>query len=163
EKYLMPGLLLNATVVETGRPIVFSNTNFPNDEKDVTGLVNFYDLFPELHRGYDIRVNTAARLSASFPFVAPAARSNLTNPPVPDYHIVDGGYYDNYGVVSLLGWLRNALEDNTIPDATRQEVKAELADVLVLQIKPFPAGSDPTPHTRHGWGFQTIAPLEGIM
>lgn len=163
EKHLMPGLLLNATVVETGRPIVFSNTDFPNDEKDATGLVNFYDLFPELKRRYDIRVNTAARLSASFPFVAPAARSNLTNPPVPDFHIVDGGYYDNYGMVALLGWLHNALNDTTIPLSTRAEVKAELADVLVLQIKPFPAFSDPTPHTQHGWGFQTTAPLKGIL
>jgi len=162
-KHLMPGLLLNATVVETGRPIVFSNTDFPNDEKDTTGLVNFYDLFPALHRRYDIRVNTATRLSASFPFVAPAARSNLTNPPVPDYHIVDGGYYDNYGMVALLSWLHNALNDNSIPQSTQADVKAELADVLVVQIKPFPALSDPTPHTRHGWGFQTIAPIEGIM
>jgi hypothetical protein len=163
ENHLMPGLLLNATVVETGRPIVFSNTDFPNGEKDTTGLVNFYDLMPGLKGQYDIRVNTAARLSSSFPFVAPAARSNLTNPPVPDYHIVDGGYYDNYGMVGLLSWLNNALADTTIPVATQAQVKTELADVLVLQIKSFPAVSDPTPHTRHGWGFQAIAPLKGIM
>ena len=164
ESHLMPALLLNATVVETGKPIVFSNTDFPNDKKDATGLVNFYNLIPGLKGQYDIRVNTAARLSASFPFVAPAARSNLTNPPVPDFHIVDGGYYDNYGMVGLLSWLNNAMNDTGIADPT-PDVKAELTDVLVLQIKSFPesAFADPTPKSRHGWGFQTVAPIDGIL
>lgn len=163
--HLMPALLLNATVVETGQPIVFSNTDFPNDVKDATGLVNFYDLIPGLKRQYDIRVNTAARLSASFPFVAPAARSNLTSPPVPDFHIVDGGYYDNYGMVGLLSWLNNAINDTGISDPSREEVQEELAYVLVLQIKSFPeyAVGDPTPKSTHGWGFQTVAPIDGIL
>ena len=55
---VMPGLLLNATMVEPGRPLVFSTTAFPcpNDSR---GLMNFYDLYPNLNKPYDIRVNTA--------------------------------------------------------------------------------------------------------
>jgi hypothetical protein len=84
----------------------------------------------------------------------------LKNPPVPDYHIVDGGYYDNYGLVSLLGWLESAIEDDSLQ--TQKDVQKDLADVLVLGIRPFPpaAGSNLKPH---GWGFQTIAPIDGLL
>ena len=158
----IPALLLNATVVETGKPLVFSTTAFP-EKGDRRGLVNFYDLFPELQHGYDIRVNTAARLSASFPYVAPAARSNVKNPPVPDFHIVDGGYYDNFGIVALLGWLESAIEDTHISAQIQSEVKRDLADVLVLEIRPFPTSAEPTAHLRHGWGFQLVAPIDGLL
>ena len=42
--------------------------------------MNFYDLYPGEYLKYDIRVNTAARLSASFPYVAPAARPDSGRP-----------------------------------------------------------------------------------
>lgn len=156
----MPALLLNATIVELGEPLVFSTTDFPK-EHDRRGLVNFYDLFRDQEQhSYDIRVNTAARLSASFPYVSPAARSNLENPPVPDYHIVDGGYYDNYGVVALLAWLENAIEEAS---ESQKEVQEDLADVLVLGIRPFPPAGDSKPDKTHGWGFQTVAPINGLL
>jgi predicted acylesterase/phospholipase RssA len=154
----MPGLLLNATIVERGEPLVFSTTDFPL-KGDRRGLVNFYNLFSD-QKNYDVRVNTAARLSASFPYVSPAARSNLANPPVPDYHIVDGGYYDNYGVVALLAWLESAIED---AGASQKVVDDDLADVLILGIRPFPAASDPQPNKIHGWGFQLVAPMDGLL
>ena len=155
----MPALLLNATIIERGDPLVFSTTDYPKPN-DRRGLVNFYDLFPDKRNTYDIRVNTAARLSASFPYVSPAARSNFKNPPVPDYHIVDGGYYDNYGIVSLLGWLESAIEDDS--PQIRDEVQEDLADVLVLGITPFPPAPDSNLKS-HGWGFQAIAPIDGLL
>jgi hypothetical protein len=155
----MPALLLNATIVELGKPVVFSTTDFPQ-ENDRRGLVNFYNLFRDRKHTYDIRVNTAARLSASFPYVSPAARSNIENPPVPDYHIVDGGYYDNYGVVALLAWLESAIEE---AGDSKKEVHDDLADVLVLGIRPFPSAGDSKPDKTHGWGFQTVAPIDGLL
>src|ERR1700719_69817 len=155
----MPALLLNATIIERGDPLVFSTTDYPK-QNDRRGLVNFYDLFRDKKNTYDIRVNTAARLSASFPYVSPAARSNSKNPPVPDYHIVDGGYYDNYGVVALLGWLESSIEDDS--PQTREDVQKDLADVLVLGIRPFPPAADSNLKP-HGWGFQTIAPIDGLL
>jgi predicted acylesterase/phospholipase RssA len=157
----MPALLLNATVVETGSPLVFSTTAFPR-KNDKRGLINFYDLFPSLQSHYDIRVNTAARLSASFPYVAPAARSNAKNPSVPDYHVVDGGYYDNFGIVALLGWLEDAINDSSASAETTKEVQKDLADVLVLEIRPFPPSGGAAPEA-HGWGFQIAAPMDGLL
>jgi predicted acylesterase/phospholipase RssA len=155
----MPALLLNATIVELGKPLVFSTTDFPRGN-DRRGLVNFYDLFQGHEHTYDIRVNTAARLSASFPYVSPAARSNIENPPVPDYHIVDGGYYDNYGVVALLAWLESAIEE---AGDSQKDVHDDLADVLVLGIRPFPPPGDSKPDKTHGWGFQPVAPINGLL
>ena len=142
----MPALLLNATLVEEGRPIVFSTTTFPHPN-DSRGLVNFYDRYG----GFDVRVTTAARLSASFPYVAPAARANAKPPTVGDQHIVDGGYYDNYGVTSLLGWLQDALADSQ-----------DLKDVVILQIRPFAEEPAQFPKPK-GWGYQVIAPVDALL
>jgi predicted acylesterase/phospholipase RssA len=158
----MPALLLNATLVESGAPLVFSTTDFPH-ENDHRDLTNFYDLYPSLKKPYDIRVNTAARLSASFPYVAPAARSDAMSPELPDYHVVDGGYYDNFGMVALLGWLENAIEDSSVSQQTQDEVKSDLADVLVLEIRPFPTSGGAVSGKPHGWGFQLVAPMDGLL
>ena len=161
----IPAILLNATVVESGHPIVFSNTTFPGP-KDPRGLINFYDLYPDLHRNYDIRVNTAARMSASFPFVAPAARSNAVNSAISDYHLVDGGYYDNFGVNSMLGWMEDAIEAGDVREdqraATQEKVKSAFKDVLVVQIRPFSPGGPKSPRV-HGWGFQLTAPIDALL
>lgn len=146
----MPSLLLNATLAEQGQPVVFSTTTFPH-KNDPRGLINFYDLY----EGHDIRVTTAARLSASFPYVAPAARANAKATTVGDQHIVDGGYYDNYGVDALLGWLQDAVES---PLNNPHAVE----DVLILQIRPF--GEDPlrAPPVK-GWGYQLVAPVDALL
>jgi hypothetical protein len=70
--------------------------------------------------GYDIDVWTAARLSATFSYVSPAARaacfdskSNTRSLPGENspgrLHLIDGGYHDNYGVASALEWLSAAV------------------------------------------------------
>jgi len=142
----MPALLLNATLVEQGRPVVFSTTDFPR-KNDSRGLINFYDLY----EGFDVRVTTAARLSASFPYVAAAARANAKPVTVGDQHIVDGGYYDNYGITSLLGWLEDVINNSQ-----------DLKDVLILQIRPF-GEEPPRPPQPKGWGYQLIAPVDALL
>src|SRR5262249_27402625 len=93
---------------------------------DVRGRTNISRLLGDR----DLRAATAARLSASFPYVSPAARSHLGDPDSALAHVVDGGYYDNYGVTSLVEWLDYALG------------KGLLDEVLVIQIQSF--DDDPT-------------------
>jgi predicted acylesterase/phospholipase RssA len=146
----MPALLINAMLVERGQPVVFSNTRFPATFSEDNRIANFYDLYSRaqyLH--YDIRVNTAARLSASFSYVAPASRPNLNGPYTVGFHFVDGGYYDNFGITSLLAWLTEALEDPS--------VKPQLTDVLILQIQHFNDAKLNGP-SQQGWGYQIVAP-----
>lgn len=150
----IPALIFNSMLVERGQHVVFSTTKFPK-ANDPRGIADFYGLYPDRAGQYDIRVNTAARLSASFPYVAPASRPNLNSPYAGDFHFVDGGYYDNYGIDSVIGWLSDALESDS-------GLAAGFQDVMVLQIRHFNE-STAAPGSRQGWGFQLYAPLAGLL
>jgi len=126
-----PAFLFNATVVETGRIVAFSTTELPSEsfvERNSMFRLDspvfesmshrrFFDTYCPDARIGDVRVATAVRLSASFPYVSPAARpkGEFTSC---NYHFVDGGYYDNFGLVSLLLWLDDGLESMS-PDERR--------------------------------------------
>ena len=149
----LPAFLFNTTAIETGSPVVFTNTDFP-DRNDTWAweqrhIRNILDLC-----GHDckLRVSTAARLSATFPYVSPAARGY----PCPAYHIVDGGYYDNYGVTTAIAWLMEALH-GTPPDGRRGS-----RNVAIVIIRP---GSDEDDKSGRvtGWNYQLNAPLDGIV
>ena len=139
-----PGIIFNATIVDTGERLLVGSERIGSDR--IPGLRNFEDLYP----GTDVQVVTAARLSASFPYVTPAARADL---PGAQYHVVDGGYYDNYGMTTLLQWLERGLS-NAGPRPRR---------VLVIQIRSAPPESDPKPDGWHGWFYQAWAPLEAML
>ena len=101
---------------------------------------------------FDIRVVTAVRMSASFPFVSPAARSNGYAVNEPDWHLVDGGYYDNYGLFTLMDWLQDALE----------EVPVKPKKIVIVRIISFPP-DPPIKKSVRGWGFQLGAPLVAFL
>ena len=84
--------------------------------------------FRTLYENYDLDVTTAARLSASFPYVTPMARNDveLTH----NYHVADGGFFDNTGLFTVVEWLDENLESFS------QEFNVK--KVLILQINAFP-------------------------
>jgi Patatin-like phospholipase len=127
-----PVWLINSTSASQGRPLIFSNDLFPAPGADnLAGILNL--------NNYDVRVATAVRMSASFPYVSPAARGCADC----DY-LVDGGYYDNYGIVPVVTWLRGQA---SLPD-----------NILVIKIDSFPlAKQDKQQH--EDWKYQFIAPL----
>ncbi len=150
----LPALIFNSMLVERGQHVVFSTNRFPFKD-DPRGIMNFYDLYPHQQKHFDVRVNTAARLSASFPYVAPASRPNLNTPYVGDFHFVDGGYYDNLGIDSLIGWLTSAYGQD--PALIEQ-----VPEVLVLQIRHF--NPDVLEEgSRDGWSFQLFAPVMALL
>jgi len=140
-----PAVIFNSTIAETGQPFLLATTDFETG-KEQPSRETFTRLFPNS----DLPVVTAARLAASFPFVSPASRP-LTNKP--ENHVVDGGYFDNFGVDSLVAWLNQAL--STIQDKQRP-------DVLFIQIRSFPYDSLPAPTTK-GWFYQAYAPLNALI
>src|SRR5205823_5102490 len=107
---------------------------------------NFEDLYPTS----DVQIVTAARLSASFTYVSPAARPDLDGP---QFHVVDGGYYDNYGMTTLMQWLQQALEESGAPPKR----------ILVVQIRGTPPDPPDRPDAWHGWFYQAWAPLEAML
>jgi hypothetical protein len=145
----MPNLnkvIFNSTFVETGEPFLLATTDIPKKTTVSPQRQIFSDLAPRS----DIPVVTAVRLAATFPYVTPASRDISGTLP---YHVVDGGYYDNYGAYSMLDWLRQAL------GATSQESRP---DVLIIQIISFPPGA-PVKGKSEGWFYQAYAPVDTLL
>lgn len=84
----IPTLLINGTVVETGQRILTTHLKFEQDFKD---CLNIFEI-----RNNDIRVSTAAMMSARFTYVSPAGTLNGNT------HVVDGGYYENSGATTAM-------------------------------------------------------------
>lgn len=126
----------------------------PNAEivKVATGRTGFRNFYKNGDGELDIPVVTAARLSASFPYVTPAPRAEVEDCKLRKcVHIVDGGYYDNYGMSSLMEWLNEALSYSK----TRR-----VKHVMIVQIRGDQVGvaearadSSPAPY------YQSVAPL----
>lgn len=114
--------IFNITVEETGERLALS----PLDMYDRTELRS---QFVRLMATSNLSVATAARLSASFPYVAPRALPDTGLCPA-DLHGADGGYFDNTGVYSALTvldrWLRTGNGDT--PGVKR---------IALVEISPF--------------------------
>ena len=113
----------------------------------------------------DIPIATAVRLSASFPYVSPAARPDLRKHvlgPFPrgaeNLHLVDGGYFDNSGLVALSTWLDSGLQD----DASQRPEQVP-RKILVIQILPFPYSKMGAVPYESGPFFQALAPIETLL
>lgn len=145
----IPAVVFNATIAETGERLLMATTAMGKGTSSGTARVDARNLHNINGEEKDVSIVTAARLSATFPYVTPASRSNGKGP---QPHVVDGGYYDNYGMATLVEWLDQALE------ASYREIK----QVMVIEIRG--AKADPNParqrHTQYrGWFFQAFAPL----
>lgn len=141
-----PAVVFNATVVESGQRFLLGTT----DLSQALGRTSMRDpQFPQF-AGHDISLVTAARLSATFPYVSPAARPDI---PGTQIHAVDGGYTDNYGVATLLAWLDEALRAPGNP----------VRRVLIIEIRASPPASEPPPLSWRGWPFQSYAPISAML
>jgi hypothetical protein len=153
----LPAVIMNATIAETGERLLLATTRMTLEHTRGRARIDAAALHRVNGQELDVAVVTAARLSATFPYVTPASRSDA---PGPQPHIVDGGYYDNYGMSTLVEWLDEALSDTATKDA--ETGKPKVQSVLVLQIHGAPVETDQR-QARHaknrGWFYQAIAPL----
>lgn len=107
--------------------------------------------FNTLYRGKDIKIVTAARLSATFSYVTPICR-NFGNNEKGNYHIADGGYFDNSGVVTTLELLNEWLKPSK---------GLKIKRVLLLQINAFSEPQDSNEQEKGigGWWQVIIGPF----
>jgi hypothetical protein len=120
---------------------------------------------PQYQNGYDIDVWTAARLSASFSYVSPAARAACTNygkktrisseeKSPGRLHLIDGGYHDNYGVASALDWLSAAVKaygKNPLP----------VSRIALVEIRAQP--DIPREAAQNEWSSAWLGPFWGLF
>jgi hypothetical protein len=144
-----PANIFNATLVDTGERLLMGTSRVGWREEE--GLHNYEDLYPDR----DLQVVTAARLAASFTYVSPAARPDHRGE---DYHVVDGGYYDDYGTTTLTEWLDEGLEGVGLP-----RNGGTIDRVLVVQIRSSPPESHNKPSPGRGYFYQAWAPVATML
>ncbi|MCP3918526.1 MAG: hypothetical protein GY711_23515 [bacterium] len=157
----LPGVVFNATFVEDAQQFLATNldlsvlrpkeASIPSDP----GLESHYPRGP-----FDMDAVTAARLSATFPWVTPVARPLLAGGTGSPHHVADGGYFDNYGTVIAAQWL-----DHVLADA---DLRSRFDRLLVVEIRAFPPArpEDATQQessASSGWVSTLIGPLVAIM
>jgi hypothetical protein len=171
-----PSLVYSPMLVEDGRRLLISNLDLDGLLQNtgprlagVEGLssrsgLSLGRLLPDsLER---LPLATAARLSASFPYVSPAA----VLPTNPRRRVVDAGYWDNYGVSLASAFLDECMNE----PALRQWLSRHVSGVLLVQIRDgvvsrSAEGTDfrrerkapPGPMSRGLEGLSS--PLEGIL
>jgi hypothetical protein len=166
----LPSVIFASTVMETGRRMMITPLDFaPRAIRDRAATLS--ELLSAEGEAADVDIWTAARMSATFPYVSPAASArfeevdNVGDEAPPDmsspeavqrrYHLIDGGYFDNFGVTSALDWLQPVLE-------ARLRGKIPVRRIFILQLTPFAAPSAPTPPT--DGAFAALAgPLFGVL
>jgi hypothetical protein len=167
----LPSLVFSPMIVEDGRRLIVSNLDLSAlttsevrwlghsaPETASRSAFHIEDLIPgTLDR---LPLSTAARLSASFPYVSPAA----VLPTTPSRRVVDAGYYDNYGLSLACEWLRQCLTHETA------WFTRNVSKILLLQIRDNVSElsvdgeqrSDIAPQDRHRFGRFSAAAARGF-
>ena len=183
----VPIAVYNTTLVENGHPFFVSSMKFvegtmANYASESSGknvdntALDFKTLYNNCgtngDQPCDLALTTAARLSASFPYVTPMARNDRENiievndkngkkTILQNYHIADGGYYDNSGAFTAMNWLNKFLEYNN--SVENKDHQINIKKVIILQINAFPE-EDLKLDQKGSLGFvvSTIGPLNTL-
>lgn len=162
----VPSLIYSPASLDDGRRMLVSNLELDYMTRHTMGVepptrsaVQFFEIFPKA----PLTVATAARMSASFPWVSSAAEL----PTKQLRRLGDAGYFDNFGGFVTSAWLlqnRKWLSENT-------------SGVLVIQVRdssfgtanrniasvPLNKKKEPKyPYASRGFS-ELAAPIEGVM
>ena len=133
--YRIPSLLINATVVEDGRRIIFSNMQVQDlfiDAYDGTFPVAEL-LLPDQNPIRStaevpaLPLSTAVHMGARFTYVSPAARLDRMDPPCKPHQciwgrVVDGGYHENSGAETAEDVLEVVVAQAKLPQNARFKI-----------------------------------------
>jgi len=147
-----PVLIFNATVAETGERLVIAPVDIPTAKQ---GPADFsWRARKLLYPGDDLEVVTAARLSATFPYVTPIARPDQSDDCVDNlYHVADGGYTDNFGVLSAVDYLREIAG----------KIQADGRKVVLVQIRASNPETMPSPQNHPSFLSIASGPLQTLL
>jgi hypothetical protein len=149
----LPALLLNGTHVESGKRVITSNIDVAGSPAAFRDAYDFYKLVPS---GMEIRPSTAAHNSARFTYVSPA--STLGD----GTHLVDGGYFENYGAVTA----------HELLQAGMRRFRGKIRPIVILisndpkleaEELPSRPPSIPAPAKPQSWAGEVLSPLRALL
>ncbi len=148
----IPAVIFGTTVMETGRRVMVTPMSFKGDPIEAPGrlvprapTLSEY-LFEEEGQEADVSLWTAARLSATFAYVSPAASAQVipsaegsaNDHPNQGHHMLDGGYYENFGVTSAVDWLNEVLEAQIAAyDSGVETLPFKFEKILLVRLNAF--------------------------
>jgi hypothetical protein len=161
EKGHFPIVVFNATDVNSGRRILFAPV--------IAGRRNSLKNRPEAPYEFaaqrsgqqfdDIDLVTAARLSATFPYVTPTARPAGR---AGIGYVADGGYIDNEGIVTAVDWISRLVTE--LED--RPYWQRPFDRILVLRIRhirPGKAVEETQDNSGNGFLFAVGGPAKAML
>lgn len=167
----MPALVFNATLVESGERLALSTlpTLTQSDACVVDGAFDREASiargrgrrrFSELYPHEDITVATAARLSATFPWVTPVALpEGAQHAHGKRYHVGDGGYYDNYGVMSALEYIDLVFSRVALAPPLGQSASPR---AILIEIRASDSSAFEPAQPERGFHFETLGPVDAL-
>ena len=168
-----PVSLINTTTVESGETFIMTPVDLDPDADGLSGVPSFFNEYPS----HDVQALTAARMSATFPWVSPVARPRLVldggdrvvgadgvERPSRAFYLADGGYFDNFGVATLIRWL-TAIMPGYLDLEPRSAAGDQPKRLLVLLIRDSTRVS---PARRaftqeRGFRYEVTGPVETIL
>ncbi|MDJ0714082.1 MAG: patatin-like phospholipase family protein [Prochloraceae cyanobacterium] len=168
----IPIPVFNATLVDNGYRFLISPMTFVQQSDEEKKYKDFNSLYGK--DNYDIDLTTAARLSATFPYVTPICCNHYPTkqPKEKDYyHVADGGYFDNFGVFTTVEWL-----DKVVLEKLYKKQNFKLKKIIILQINAFHSSAPENNNTtaesaqtnnnsskKPGWLMSLAGPLLAVF
>jgi hypothetical protein len=126
-KAFSPAIVFSPMLVASGRPLLISNLDLSCIATPDTQAVELFRLFPGSEA--NVSLATAARMSASFPYVTPATEL----PTEPPQRVVDAGYYDNDGIGAAAAFL--------LSKDVKSWLETNVERVIILRVNAFSRAS----------------------
>ncbi len=156
---VIPMVIFSSTVSSDGRkmlmgtqPMSFMMRNWPDTASGVQGepdAIEFASFFKNLEP-YNLRLLTAMRINATFPYVLP----NVWLPSKPIVDVMDAGIRDNYGQETSIRFL-NVFND---------WITANTGGVVFIQVRDRKSGGDWSEHDKsEGFTSMFTKPISVIQ
>ena len=162
----LSAVVFNATDVKSGRRVLLGSTSHWEEGDGEHIHDDDCAAFDLRQEHLDMKVATAVRLSASFPYVTPISRPSLGangEPVMPSVRMGDGAYADNDGIMTALESISQLIDkfSKKSPD------ERPFDRILLINIDNYGDTSPHTPFDSPGGQFEalsyaTIGPLLGL-
>ncbi len=135
----IPALIVNGTIVNDGRrlmicgqPISYltqSEYDMQRKSNPAIDAVDFSAFFKD-HDPYNLRLTTALRMTATFPFILPVVKL----PSQPEINVMDAGLRDNFGLELVNRYIH--VHRNWIKENTSRVIVLQVRDTREFEVYP---------------------------